>query len=64
MKKKFPIKKRHLYFLSKGLFWFTTGGILALFFLISFTFIFFQRLYAHAVYPGVIVYGVDFGGKT
>lgn len=64
MKKILHLKKRHIYFLSKSIFWFSTGGLLALFFLISFTFIFFQRLYAQKVYPGVIVYGVDFGGKT
>lgn len=64
MKKKLPIKKKHIYFISKGLFWFSTGGLLALFFLVSFTFIFFQHIYAQKVYPGVTVYGVDFGGKT
>src|SRR5579883_698338 len=67
MKKKLHlknIKKKHIYFISKGLFWFSVGGILALFFLISFTFILFRQIYSNTVYPGVIVYGVDLGGKT
>lgn len=48
----------------KNLFWFATGAILGIFFLISFTFIVFQYLYAKVVYPGVYVSNVHFGGKT
>lgn len=64
MKKAISVKKSHLSFASKGLFWFTTGGFLALFFLISFTFIFFEKKYWNKVYPGVMIQGMDFGGKT
>lgn len=45
-------------------FWFSVGVGFGLFFLISFTFIIFQKLYATTVYPGVIMNGVHFGGKT
>jgi vancomycin resistance protein YoaR len=47
-----------------NLFWFFIGVILGLFLVISFIFILFQRMYAHVVYPGVMINGVHFGGKT
>jgi vancomycin resistance protein YoaR len=64
MKEPVKIKKQYIYFVTKGLFWFAIGGMLALFFLISFTFILFQKLYWNKVYPGVVVNGIDLGGKT
>lgn len=50
--------------ISKGLFWFLVGGVLGLFFLLGFAFIFFQQKYANVVYPGIMVNNIDFSGKT
>lgn len=44
--------------------WFLFGGILGLFFFISFVFIYFKLTYSDVVYPGVFIDGVDFGGKA
>lgn len=49
---------------AKSLFWFFVGIFLGLFLLLSFLFIIFQRIYANVVYPGVIIEGSHFGGKT
>lgn len=48
----------------KSMFWFFVGVFLGLFLLLSFLFIVFQKMYANVVYPGVIIDGVHFGGKT
>jgi len=48
----------------KSLFWFAVGAGLGLFLLVSFFFIVFQKIYADVVYPGVMINGVNFGGKT
>ncbi|MDP3726795.1 MAG: peptidoglycan binding domain-containing protein, partial [bacterium] len=47
-----------------SLFWFSVGAALGLFFIISFAFVLFQKQYAGVVYPGVMINGVNFGGKT
>ncbi|MDO8657698.1 MAG: VanW family protein [Candidatus Levybacteria bacterium] len=57
-------KKKIIKSVSKSFFWFLIGAILGLFFLISFTFIFFQNRYKETVYPGVMINGVNFGGKS
>lgn len=62
--KKSPVKKTRLRIFIKSIFWFSTGAILGLFFLSSFAFILFQKKYSSTVYPGVMVNGIDFGGKT
>lgn len=62
--KKFRLKKKHLKLFGKNFFWFTLGSILGLFFFISFLYIFYQKSHAGRVYEGVLVSGVDFGGKT
>lgn len=49
--------------ITKIFFWFSLGALLGLFLFISFTFIIFQRLYQNRVYPGIVVDGIDFGGK-
>lgn len=48
----------------KALFWFLVGATLGIFLFASFVFIFFQKTYSNVVYPGVIVNGINFGGKT
>lgn len=65
MKKKIPpAKKSFLFLVLKSCFWFCAGAVLGLFFFISFTFILFQNIYHNSVYPGVIINGIDFGGKS
>jgi vancomycin resistance protein YoaR len=49
---------------GKSVFWFTLGGVLGLFFFISFAYIFYQNSHEGKVYDGVLVNGTDFGGKT
>ena len=58
------IKSRHLLRSGKIFFWFSTGALLALFFLASFGFLVFKNVYNNVVYPGVMVNGINFGGKT
>ncbi len=58
------IKLKHFLHLGKIVFWFSTGALLALFFITSFSFIIFKNVYKDVVYPGVMVNGVNFGGKT
>ena len=58
------VKKKHLILVTKSFFWFSTGVFLGLFFLISFTFIVFQKQYGNTIYPGIVVDDVALGGKT
>lgn len=51
-------------YLFKSIFWFLFGVILGLFFIISFVFIIFQKMYSRVVYPGVTIENVQFGGKS
>lgn len=50
--------------LGKGLFWFLTGGAIGLFFLVGITSIIFQQKYKNVIYPGIMINGIDFGGKN
>lgn len=58
------LKKKHLKKSLRAVFWFTTGAILAIFFLTTFSFLVFERIYSNRVYPGVFVTGKNLGGKT
>lgn len=62
--KKTTITKKHFSLFFKSAFWFFVGIFLGLFFTLSFSFIFFQKIYGNSVFPGVYVNGVNFGGKT
>ncbi len=64
MKKLPRSQKKLIYTVCKSCFWFATGIVLGLFFLISFGFIIFQRVHVNKIYPGVSVAGIPFGGKT
>lgn len=55
-------KPTHIYL--KSFLWFLVGAFLGLFLFISFIFIFFQKKYHFQVYPGVMINGTDFGGRT
>lgn len=57
-------RKEFLLVVGKSFFWFSVGAILGLCFFLSFVFFFFQRTYSNVVYPGVMVNGIHFGGKT
>lgn len=61
--KKFFSKK---YFVRtlRVLWWFSLGAVVGLFFFISFLYISYRQTYANLVYEGVMVNGIDFGGKT
>lgn len=59
--KKFKKNLRHS--IRIGL-WFGTGAFLAIFFASSFAFLIFERIYTDKVYPGVMVNGINFGGKS
>lgn len=48
----------------KVIFWFSIGVLLGLFLVLSFSLIVFQRLYHDRIYPGIIVGGMDFSGKS
>ena len=56
--------KKHALTGAKVLFWFLTGVLLGTFLFVSFSIILFQKLYSATVYPGIIVNGIDLGGKT
>ncbi len=58
------IKPKHFLHLGRIIFWFSTGALLAFFFIASFSFIIFKSVYKDVVYPGIIINGVNFGGKT
>ncbi|MCL4354262.1 hypothetical protein M1349_02195, partial [Patescibacteria group bacterium] len=58
------LKKKHLIHALKMMFWFSVGALLALFMIINFTFLIFKTIYSNKVYPGVIINGVNFGGKS
>lgn len=58
------LKKKHIKFAGNILFWFTTGAILSLILISSFSYFAFQNYYKGKVYPGVSVNGVDFGRKS
>jgi vancomycin resistance protein YoaR len=62
--KKLKPQNKTLKRVGKSVFWFTLGGFLGLFFFISFVYIFYQNAHTDKVYDGVIVNGIDFGGKT
>lgn len=49
---------------AKAATWFLLGSMLGLFFFASFLFIYYRNAYKDAVYPGIFVNNIDFGGKT
>lgn len=62
--KKFRYDKKSWSRFGKSAFWFALGGFLGFFFFISFVYIIYQKTHTDKVYQGVIVNGVNFGGKT
>lgn len=70
--KKIHIKKihkaipyhKHIFLYGKAFTWFAVGALLGLFFIVSFAYILLQQFYQNRVLPGVMVAGVNFGGKS
>lgn len=61
---KFSLKKKHLRkSLSVG-FWFSTGAFLATFFIMTSSYLVFQKINHNRVYPGIFVAGKNLGGMT
>ncbi|HEV2339526.1 MAG TPA: VanW family protein [Patescibacteria group bacterium] len=56
--------KKQLVQITKTCFWFFAGILLGFFFLISFTFIIFEKRYSNVIYPGVTIEGISVGGKS
>ncbi len=63
LKKIKKIQKKHIKKASRITFWFSTGAIIALFLISSFSYIAFQHYYQDKIYPGVRIDGVNFSNK-
>jgi len=64
---KFDIKFKYLkriHHISKIVFWFSIGALLAFFFVTNFSFFAYQKLYENKVYQGVFIDDTNFGGQT
>lgn len=59
-----PSKKEFVWHISKTVFYFGVGMVLGLLLLISSALFIFQHIYAHRIYPGVFIDGVNMGGKS
>jgi vancomycin resistance protein YoaR len=64
MKKIKKAKKHYFKNAIRIFFWFLVGVFLAIFVITNLIYFIFQRAYYQKVYPGIIVNGVNFGGKT
>jgi vancomycin resistance protein YoaR len=62
--KKIHWGKKYFKLFGTNILWFTTGGILGLFFFVSFLYIVYKDIHTNKVYEGVFVNNVNFGGKT
>lgn len=58
------LKKKHILPAINSIFWFVLGGILGLFFFVSFVFIYYKHQYQNVVYPGVTIDGKDLSGMS
>lgn len=62
--KKPKSKKINYKKIGRIIFWFITGALIALFLILSFSYLIFQNYYQNRVYPGITVNGIDFSNKT
>jgi len=62
---KMKLFKKHFFlrFIKSSL-WFVLGALLGFFFFVSFLYIFYERTHEDLIYNGVMVDGIDFGGKS
>jgi len=58
------VKKTYVTRFARSALWFFLGGIVGLFFFTSFLYIVYKQTHNNLVYDGVMVNGVNFGGKT
>lgn len=58
------LKKEHFWHLGRITFWFFTGAGLSIFVIVNIVFFGYKQIYKDKVYPGVLVNGIDFGGKS
>jgi vancomycin resistance protein YoaR len=66
-KLKFDIKfkySKRIRNISRIVFWFSIGALLAFFFITNFSFFAYQKLYGNKVYQGVFIDNTNFGGET
>lgn len=64
LKKLFTVRKKLFAHSMKVSFWFLLGACLGFFFFVSFLYIFYKNTHENLVYEGVMVNGINFGGKT
>jgi len=60
---KFKFRKKIIRFL-RIIYWFFLGAFLSFFFITSFGFFIYQKVYENKIYPGVYVDNISLGGKT
>ncbi len=63
-KKLLTNKKKIASHVAKISLWFSLGALVGFFFFVSFLYISYKQNHTHVIYEGVMVNGVDFGGKT
>lgn len=61
---KLKFKKKHLLKTLGMSLWFLTGALMALFFVLTFSFLIFERLNHDRIYPGIFVAGKNLAGMT
>lgn len=64
LKKIFSFKKKILSRVARISLWFTLGALVGFFFFVSFLYIVYKQTHTTTVYDGVMINGIDFGGKT
>lgn len=64
IKKLFAFKKKFFARAARVSLWFSLGALVGFFFFISFLYITYRQTHTNLVYEGVMVNGIDFGGKT
>src|SRR5216683_3225485 len=62
--KKIHWEKKYFKVFGKNILWFTTGGVLGLFFFVSFLYIAYKNIHTDKIYEGVLVDNINFSGKT
>lgn len=63
-KKIFSLKKHIVSRVARMSLWFSLGALVGFFFFVSFLFIAYRQTHTNLVYQGVMINGIDFGGKT
>src|SRR5882724_864447 len=62
--KTFAAKRKLIGRFAKACLWFSLGAIFGFFFFVSFLYIGYRQMHTNLIYEGVLVNGVDLGGKT